>query len=132
MLFHYAWHKPIATPTGLENSKHGLNPDRSGNSSHSEILLATTIHGFHQSLQLPERVPPHFPTLVPLEGEHAKPLQQMHLLSTESHHSILLIKNSFARSPMQCNSLSKNEQNCTTYVQFHMAKFCEYRITFRL
>lgn len=41
-------------------------------------------------------------------------------------------KNSFARSPTECNSLSKREQNCTVSVQFHTVKFCEHRITFRL
>lgn len=78
VFFHYTWHESIETPTGLENIKHGLIPDRSGNSP-SEIFLATTIHGFHQGLQHPERFPSHFPTLAALKEKHAKPLQLMFL-----------------------------------------------------
>lgn len=57
VLFHWAWHEPTATPTGLENNRHGLSPDRPGNSSQSAMLLAPPSHGFHQGLQFPERFP---------------------------------------------------------------------------
>lgn len=131
MLFHYAWHEPIATPTGLENSKHGLSPDKSGNSSQCEILLATTIHGFHQGLQLPERVPPTLSNLGTSRGRACQTTAADAFAQHRVSSLNITNKNSFARSPMECDSLSENEQNCTTYVQFHMAKFCEYRITFR-
>lgn len=113
----------------LENNKHGLNPDRSGSSSHSEVLLATTIHGFYQGLQLPERFPQHFPTLALLKAEHAKPLQLMHLLSTEHYHSILI--KIPLQEALQSVTASARERNCTISIQVHTAEFCQYRLTFR-
>lgn len=92
MFFHYTWHESIETPTGLENIKHGLIPDRSSNSLHSETFLATTIHGFHQSLQHPERFPPTLSNLGSSKGKPCQTTAAEAFVSTEHHHSILLIK----------------------------------------
>lgn len=92
MFFHYTWHEPIETPTGLKNIKHGLIPDRSGNSSHSEIFLATTIHGFHQGLQHPERFPHTLSNLGSPKGKACQITAADAFVSTEHHHSILLKK----------------------------------------
>lgn len=92
VFFHYTWHESIEIPTGLENIKHGLIADRSGNSSHSKIFLATTIHGFHQGLQHPERLLPTLSNLGSSKGKACQTTAADAFVSTGQHHSILLIK----------------------------------------
>lgn len=123
MFCHYTWHKSIETPMGLENIKHGLIPDRSGNSSHSEVFLAITIHVFHQGLQHPERFPLTLSKPGSSKGKACQTTAADAFVSTEHHHSILLIK--LLHKNLH-RVITNKRAEATLSIQFHKAKVFRY------